>query len=90
MALIPYMISFILCNGVHTAMGSSKEQGISTNNCKDKGSTTLTTVKTKDHQQCKDQGLTTLTTVKTKDHQQCKRQRLNNINNCKDQGSSTM
>ena len=35
---------------MQTAMWSSKEQGISTNNCKDKGSTTLTTVKTKDHQ----------------------------------------
>ena len=35
---------------MQTAMGSSKEQGISTNNCKDKGSTTLTTVKTKDQQ----------------------------------------
>ena len=44
-------ISFILCNGMQTAMGCSKEQGISTNNCKDKDSTTLTTVKTKDHQQ---------------------------------------
>ena len=41
-------ISFILCNGMQTAMGSSKEQGISTIKCKDKGSTTLTTVKTKD------------------------------------------
>ena len=51
MGLIPYMISFILCNGMQTAMGSSKEQEISTNNCKGKGSKTLTTVKTKDHQQ---------------------------------------
>ena len=51
MGLIPYMISFILCNGMKTAMGSSKEQGISTNNGKDKGTTTLTTVKTNDHQQ---------------------------------------
>ena len=51
MGLIPYMISFILYNGMQTAMGSSKEQEISTNNCKDKGSKTITTVKTKDHQQ---------------------------------------
>ena len=36
---------------MQTAMGSSKEQGTSTNNCKDIGSTTLTAVKTKDHQQ---------------------------------------
>ena len=63
MGLIPYIISFTLYDGMQTAMGSSKEQGISTNNCKDKGSTTQTTVKTKDYQQCKDQGLTTLTNV---------------------------
>ena len=53
MGWIPYMISFILYNGMQTAMGSSKEQGISTNNCKNKGSTTLTTGRL-------DQGLTTL------------------------------
>ena len=69
MGLTPYMILFILYNGMQTAMESSKEQGILTNNCKDKGSTTSTTVKTKDYQQCEDQGLTTLTTVKTKDQQ---------------------
>ena len=52
MGLIPYiMISFILCNVMQTAMWSSKEQKISTNNFKDKGSKTLTIVKTKDHQQ---------------------------------------
>ena len=51
MGLIPYMISFILYNGMQTAMGCSKEQGISTNNSKDKGSTAVTFVKTKDHQQ---------------------------------------
>ena len=49
MGLIPYMISYILCNGMQNAMGSSKEQEISTNNCGDKDAKTLTTVKTKDH-----------------------------------------
>ena len=49
-------------------MGSSKEQGISTNNCKDKGSKTLTNVKTKldNINNCKDQGSTT---IKAKDQQ---------------------
>ena len=68
MGLIPYMISFISYNGMQTAMGSSKEQEISTNNCKDKGSK-LTTVKTNElgpSTNVKNKGLTTLTIVKTK------------------------
>ena len=72
MGLIPYMISFILCNGMQTAMGSSKEQEISTNNCNDKGSKILTTVKTKElgpSTNVKNKGLTTLTIVKTHDQQ---------------------
>ena len=44
-----YDIIYSICNGMQTAMGSSKEQEISTNNCEDKDSKTLTTVKTKDH-----------------------------------------
>ena len=47
MGLVPFMISLILCNGMQTAMGSSKEQGVSTNNCKNQGSTTI---KAKDQQ----------------------------------------